>query len=151
MNSYEFEKQYISNVILINDINKSSISQDVLGLIKRDSSLIVQFENQLTSDEEITLATIVTNHIGGDNLFYQENHHVETLSTNKLVKETWYETSNGDGTFSGKAREIVYTWSGLSVTQETESTYCTNGALWSQTTYKYYTNSDGTMSRELEV
>lgn len=151
MAQYDFTKLYVSLGVLTDEVN-AVMSKDVSYMNgSSDGTLQIFFDEELTVEEQAVLQAAVDAHAGGNGQFYKENHHVQTLSSNKLTKEMWYETSNGDGTYSGKAREIEYTWSGISVTQETESVYCTNGALWVQTTYKYYMNSDGTISKELEV
>ena len=150
MPNYQYSKLYVSSDVLAQTINDNvSMSQNVSYINwSADGILEIFFENDLTADEQAVLQTIVDNHQGGNDQFYRQVYYIKTYSASKLTKETWYEIDNGDGTYSGKAREIVYTWSGNTLTHETETVYCTNGAIWSQTTSKYYTGSNNTIIKK---
>lgn len=60
-----------------------------------------------------------------------------------LQKETWWATDNGDGTYSDKAFEKVYTYSGISLMSRTETEYLSDGTVSETKTYGYFTTSDG--------
>ena len=145
---YDFVKQDVSSDILIKSINSSSISQDVVSLIKRGDTLSVQFESDLSYDEQITLQTIVDAHVGGNGQFYQAIYQIEYYTSGIKIAEEWYETDNGDGIYSRKAKRIEYTWSGNKLIQEDEYIYCTNEAVWIKNSFKYYTNVSGAVIRK---
>lgn len=141
MSQYDFTKQDVSMYILLQDINSSSsISQNVDSWSRKGDVLSIFFQNELITEEQTALATIVTNHVGGNGQFYREIYHIDYYESGKKTAEEWYETDNGDETYSGKARRIKYTWSGNKLIQEDEYVYCTNGAVWFKNSYKYYTN-----------
>ena len=60
----------------------------------------------------------------------------------KLQTETWYETDDGNGSYSNKAEETVYTYSGLSLIKKTTSVYCYDGSVDSTHVVEYYTNGN---------
>ena len=144
---YDFAKQDVSYDILIKSINSSSISQDVVSLIKRGDTLSVQFESDLSSDEQITLQTIVDAHVGGNGQFYQAIYQIDYYTSGIKIAEEWYETDNGDGTYTGKAKRTEYTWISNKLMQEDEYIYCTNGAIWVKNSYKYYTNGSSVIKK----
>jgi len=92
----------------------------------------------MTDEEKIFLDSTMTQ---GD-----ENYHVEVYDKkNRIQKETWYNTDNGNGVYSGKVREITYTYSGKDVLYRTEKQYMLDGSVVSSEVFEYYTNnrSDG--------
>jgi hypothetical protein len=140
---YNFIKTNVSLNILKNEINDSSdILQDVLYINFCTPDLSIFFDAELNNDEQTALQTIIDNHVGGNGQFYKDIHLVEEFSGGRKISQSWYETDNGDGTYSGLAKKIEYTWSGNKLLKEDEYIYCTNEAIWNKTTYEYYTDGD---------
>ena len=63
------------------------------------------------------------------------NHH------NNLESETWYDTDNGGGTYSGKAIETIYTYNETHLISKTITTYYYDGSIASVDQHNYYQDS----------
>lgn len=81
--------------------------------------------------------------------FAEENYHVATYQSKLLKKEEWFETDNGDGTYSTKAREIAYTYTGKNLTQHVEKWFYTDGTeVRSETVNYFYDPAAGKVIRK---
>lgn len=73
--------------------------------------------------------------------FRSLNFKVSSYNTsNQLTSETWYDTDNGDGTYSNIAEQITYTYSGIVLMSRVETVYFYDGTVSSAETYNYYRN-----------
>jgi hypothetical protein len=63
---------------------------------------------------------------------------------NRIEKETWYDTDNGDGTYTGKAEETVFTFDGLTSTllYKIIKTFYFDGTEETSTKVEYYRNTN---------
>ena len=95
------------------------------------------------------MSGIVNDHNGGNGLFYKENYKVVEYNNGYKSKEIWYQTDNGDGTYSGKAKEIEYTWNENVLLFYLEKIYCTNDVLYTESKFEYYTNDDNIILKEI--
>lgn len=59
----------------------------------------------------------------------------------RVEKETWYDTDNGDGTYTGKAEETIYTYSNSILLYRTTVIYYYDGTVSSTTKHEYYKNA----------
>jgi hypothetical protein len=61
----------------------------------------------------------------------------------RKISETWYDTDNGDGTYSGKSEEITYTYESSSclLLNYILTTFYYDGSEKSSLQYDYFTNS----------
>jgi hypothetical protein len=59
----------------------------------------------------------------------------------RVETETWYDTDNGDGTYSGKAEETTYTYLDAIMLYRIVVVYYYDGTVSSTTKYEYYKNS----------
>jgi len=141
MVEYIYQKVADLSLLTVEINNSHSISQEVgyMNLLEPDA-LSIFFENDLTQNEQTVLAGLVNAHDASKGGTYQENYHLSEYVSGKLTKETWYETDNGDGTYSNKARDIVYSWTTNYLTSYTESIYYKSGTLKEKEVYNYYTN-----------
>lgn len=69
-----------------------------------------------------------------------EKYHVSTTVKTKLSKEEWFAVDNGDGTYSGLARSLAYTYSGNKITQTVETKFLSDGSVVSKEVKDFYTN-----------
>lgn len=60
----------------------------------------------------------------------------------RLTKETWYETDNGDGTYSDKTEERVYTYNGNKLEKDDVTYYWPDGSVRGTVTTEYYSQGD---------
>lgn len=77
-----------------------------------------------------------------------EKYQVDTYnSKNQLISSTFYTTRIAQGSYSGKARDVVYTVDPAtnSVTLSVETVYDANGVALSSKTETYYTSSSGAL------
>ena len=108
-------------------------------LEQQDSSINIYAEPELTSAEETALATIVSNHVGAT--IGEENFLVKEYSNRNggnLLKETWYHTDNGDGTYSDIVSEKEYAYYGNTLIEHIEREYWINGVVRNEKKYRYY-------------
>lgn len=136
------------------DIEASSIVT-ALETIRRDGDvLVLVFADTLPAGEKTTLDGDTTGPAGGlmaahiaDDTLYLPVYEVATYSqgTTRLDKVEWYETDNGDGTYSGLSRDAVYTWSASKLVSVVETSYYKDGApiVGETRTAEFYTTSDG--------
>lgn len=61
----------------------------------------------------------------------------------RVLVVNYYETDNGDGTFSGLAARDDYVWSGSTVISMTSTIYFSDLSIAAQSTVSYFTTSDG--------
>jgi hypothetical protein len=143
MNKYTYTKDAIVNLDQItNKIKQDSIITTELvhiNFTRPDLSII--FSSALSTPEKDELDTIV-NGFSVSSLG-KENYHVQTYSNTTLQKDEWYETDNGDGTYSGKCREIEYDYKGKKIVKYFERIYLLNGDLVTEEEFRYYTQNDG--------
>ena len=149
MNTYTYYKNIISPSILKKDI------EDVFGEIfiniewNRDAGYIkINFNSEITIEQKTQLDNIINDHVGGDGEFFEAEYSIKEYVGSKLSKEIWYNTDNGDGTYSDKFKEIEYVWDNGKVIKEYERVYCKNGALWSIKTYEYYTGLNNSLIKK---
>jgi len=66
---------------------------------------------------------------------------IKEYSTNKkkLQKETWYETDNGDGTYSDKIEETEYVYDGNKIVREEVTMFWPDGSERDSYTVTYFT------------
>ena len=62
----------------------------------------------------------------------------------KLMKEEWFQVDNLDGTYSKKAKDIVYNYVADRVMSRVETSYFYDGTVQSSAVYEYYTGSGDT-------
>ena len=142
MEKYSYSKEDVLLNKLTIEINESDIST-VLSYINFDgfSALDIFFESELSDEEEVILNDLISAHSlttsGEENFFVQVNN-----SRGNVVSETWYNTDNGDGTYSGKVREIVYTYSsnGKNLQGRTEKEFWLDGTEKTSKAFEYYTS-----------
>lgn len=148
MFTYSYNKNNVNGDLLYIQIkNNINITSVIQGLNFSGSNLNILFDAELTTDEQTTLQTIVDNHQGGTETLRKENYPEKQYTTGKLMADVWWETYAND-TYSDKAREIIYEWSGNRLISETEKRYCTDGNLYSESKWTYYTNGNNVSKRQ---
>jgi len=58
----------------------------------------------------------------------------------RRIKETWYATDNGDGTYDDKVEEVDYTYSGIKVATKTVKKFRTDGSEYDSEPWDFYAN-----------
>jgi len=110
----------------------------------------MSFETELTPAEKTTLDTCYANWTPGAIEFYEAVYEVETYQKGKLLKVEWFQTDNGDGTYSNLAKDTSFTWQGSSLISKVEKEYFIDGAQRGEAiTTNYYTNSAGQHIRKV--
>lgn len=145
MTSYTFTKATVWPSVLYRAIVDAGLPtpKDISDNKEGANNLSIGFASALDAGQQTTLNGLVAAHTGGGAM-YKETHQVETLgSSNRVQRIDWYETDNGDGTFSGLAKSAVYNWSGSRLLSVTTTTYFTNGAVRSVSTETYFTGAGG--------
>ena len=79
---------------------------------------------------------------------YTATHQVGTLTKRRLTKVEWFETDNGDETFSDLAADVVYTWLGSVLLSRVYTVYYTDGRASLQETETYFTGSGKRITRK---
>lgn len=139
------EYKYTFNKI---DINISQLHLEILESFmdllylthNYPDDLKVVLSRELTTNEHTTITNIINNHLPSSKP--SKNFYIRRNVSNKLITETWYETDNGDGTYSGKSEEIEFIYSKNTLTTRIERSFLSNGAVISEKIFDYYTNGD---------
>jgi hypothetical protein len=102
----------------------------------------------LTQQEDDGLTAAYTAWVSTDTLSYAPNFPVTTPDKGLVQQTDWYETDNGDGTYSGLARSEENTWAGgganAVITSTTTTRYAKDGTtLGNPKIDSYYTTDDG--------
>lgn len=66
-------------------------------------------------------------------------------SSSQLTSDTWYDTDNGDGTYSNMAEQVVYTYSANVLMSRVDTIYFYDGTISSAATYNYYRNDQNAL------
>jgi hypothetical protein len=78
-----------------------------------------------------------------------QKYKVSAYNGQLLSTETWYDTDNGDGTYSNMAAQTTYTYSGNALLSKTEIIYFYDGTVQSTNTYNYYQNGSNTIVKKI--
>jgi hypothetical protein len=99
----------------------------------------------LTAQEDTDLTAAHTAWVATCQCRYQDNYPVETEQDGKTAKIEWFETDNGDGTYSDLARDEVWTWSEGKLVSIVAQSYQRDGTVvpHSTATTDYYTTDTG--------
>jgi len=102
----------------------------------------------LTGQEDTDLTAAHTAWVPTDTLSYAPNFPVTTPDKGLVQQTDWYETDNGDGTYSNLAMSEVNTWAGgganAVITSTTTTRYAKDGTtLGNPKIDSYYTTDDG--------
>ena len=68
-------------------------------------------------------------------------YNVKSYSGQTLTSDAWYSIDNGEGIYSGKVEETVYTYQGSKLTSHTTKTFWLDGTEMSSETWNYYSDS----------
>jgi hypothetical protein len=71
-----------------------------------------------------------------------KNYCVKDYLGQRLIKETWYEVDNGDGTYSQKVEETVYNYIQNKITSKTTTTFWLDESEILSKTETYYTKDN---------
>jgi len=133
----------------LRSVNTPDYSSNPNALINPDLSSVIGVDQkywkvvdsdvvEMTADEKTALDNLLK-----AKTFRQKNYKISSYdTTNSLTKDTWYDTDNGDGTYSGKAEETTYTYqSGIALLYKIVDTYFYDETVASSIKYEYYINS----------
>lgn len=104
--------------------------------VVRDVELTVQAEIEAEQ-------AAIDAHAGDPGAFEATFRCEDPPSKGRKTREKWYETDNGDGTYSGLAREAVYNYTGKRKTTIVTTTFDKDGVVKLVETESYHTHSDG--------
>ena len=110
------------------------------------SALIVWMSDALTQDEEDALDAVIAAQGGGSGVELTPAYYEVEYSngaTGTLLRETWWHTDNGDGTYSDKVSETTYQYQGKKLVSRTEQTFWSDGTVKSSVKIGYFTLSTG--------
>jgi len=98
----------------------------------------------LTQQEDDDLTAAHTAWVTTDTARFSDRIKVTTYSNaGRQEKTEWYQTDNGDGTFSDLARDEVYTWQGSRLMSKTCNTYYQDGTSVETGSIVYATANNG--------
>ena len=99
----------------------------------------------LTQQEDDDLTAAHTAWVTIDATRYADLYEVETQTGGKTSKREWFETDNGDGTYSNLSRDETWTWLAGKLQTIVAKSYHKDGSVvaGSTVTTNYYTTSDG--------
>jgi hypothetical protein len=148
MNSFNFTKENVDNVYLITLVKNSVINKTPIYVDFTKPNLNIVFDVDLTPTEVDALTGIVdgvlTSTVGTKNFLVKEYD-----SNGRLNKDVWYNTDNGDGTYSGKVEETEYVYNGNKVNKYFVKEYWLDGTLKMQEEYRYFTNGNNVILKKV--
>ena len=105
---------------------------------------------ELTPTEDADLTQAHTDWSPGSSQKYEPIYEVQTSAAGKVTKIEWFETSNGDGTFSGLASDQVNTWSGSKLMSSVTTDYYKDGEVVGRPKTVTYLTADGKPVKKVE-
>lgn len=105
----------------------------------------------LTQQEDDDLTAAHTAWTPTSQTAYAPNYEVTTTDKGNVTKVEWFETDNGDGTYSGLARDATYNWApGSKLVSLTATRYAKDGSVLGEpTTESFYTTTSGERVRKV--
>jgi hypothetical protein len=108
------------------------------------TDVIVSFETELSSAEQTTLDTCYSDWVAGTIDYYTSVYEVETIVKGRRTKREWFQTDDGDGTYSDLAKDEVTNWQGSKLVSIITTEYYIDGAVrGNPITETFFTTSDG--------
>jgi len=129
MAEYQFTKSAVNLEKLEAEIKTSpNISQAAsYSLYKAPDVLKITFTIDLTAEEQTALQALVSDHsvsdVGEAKFLVKEYD----ASGRRIIRETWYNTDNGDGTYSGKVTENAYIYNNGKLEKRKEKRFWLDG------------------------
>jgi hypothetical protein len=133
------------------DVNTSYLSFEIKNQIDinkiscNGSECKISFDKDLTTEEKTLLDSLVE--LSRGILHYKEirekKYKVDHYDAQKLTTDSYYDTDNGDGTYSGLAEKTTYTYQGAKLLNKVVVTYYYDGTQASSIKYTYFQNSNG--------
>lgn len=126
---------------------EAGIQQAVQHVSTAGDACSVVFSAALDAPGEAALDALVAAHDPGTGVIPAKNFFKRTLREGTTLPETdeWYEGYNsGTGAFSGLAERTSYSYTEAhALLQRTVLTYTSDGVVWAEVRYTYYTSPDG--------
>lgn len=112
------------------DATLSGSSSSVLYVTVRGTECTVVRDAALSVQAEIDAeAAVIAAHAGSPG-YYEPNFMCADPPVNgRLLKVQWFETDNGDGTYSGLAKDRVFTYLGKLIIKTVSTTYYKDGQV----------------------
>ena len=138
-NTPDYENQ--PNTLINPDLSAvTSVSQNYWK-VSSDLVVVMTSEEQYAIDEFLKAKTL-----------REKNFMVNVYDLSyKLETETWYDTDNGSGSYSGKASEATYVYDGNALVSKTEITYYYDGTIASTVIHDYYRDNGKIIEKIREV
>ena len=142
--STDFPNGVMNSDRLSREIASSTIATTMDRIDTVGNVCDVWFADALLTAEETTLGlsptpgpgTIVGDHTGA---VFDPVHQEHEYARGNLVRHTRYATENPDGTLTDKFEELICTYSGSSISSETQTLYNPDGTVASSETLNYET------------
>ena len=109
---------------------------DTVTTVFRDVALTIQAE----IDAE---QSVITAHAGDSGCYESVFLCEDPPKKGRKVRDQWFETDNGDGTYSDLAKDTIYNYSGAKKTAAVTTTYYKDGGIKFVDTESYHTISGG--------
>lgn len=135
--------EQIDNEVIVkqSDVDAASTLAEV-NAIALDTATLAAADPQITIDGALATKSLS-----------QKNFQVSAYDTLKrLSTVTYYETDNGDGTYSGKAEKTTYTYvdNKSTLLRRKVELFCTDGTVFSEENFDYFKNNkDETIEKKI--
>lgn len=122
----------------------SGSSTNIVYVTVRGTVATVVRDAALTIQAEIDAEQTAVDAHAGDPGNYEAVFRCEDPATNgRKTRDKWYENDDGNGNYSGLAKESVYNYTGTKKTTVVTTTFDKDGFVKSVETESYHTHSDG--------
>jgi len=110
----------------------------------------VWFERALTNDEKTALASLINAAPQGTGRVYERKYKVIEKSKGLVIKESFYYTDNGDGTYSDLVDETTYTYSNRKQLEtKTQTIYDTDGVIINRIIIDFYDGDNNSIIEKI--
>lgn len=128
------------------------LETDFFGISYGSGITVVYVRDDMSQEDINKIGVVVENHVPGPSIndTHREKKYKVALynSTYRLETEIWYDTDNGDGTYSGKAEETAYTYQGNSLIYKIHTIYFYDGTVDTQLKTEYFKDQNKVISKE---
>lgn len=139
-NVYTFIRTNVDITRLQVDIKRATnITKQLLySTFEGPNVLKLYFNAALTIAETAALENVVISHVKG--IIGEKKYLVKEYDPTGryLVKETWYNKDNGDGTYSEIVEETLYVWELSKLMKRICNTYWVDGIVKDSEVWEYY-------------
>jgi len=124
-----------------NSISYINIDRIILAKIKENKTLLVTINGDIFIED--SMAELETK------LGLKKQFKVIQINQGKILKESYYSTDNGDGTYSNLIEEIIYNYANSKIISKERKIYDVDETLQETKIINYFSNNKNKIEKEV--